>query len=355
MRVMSPPTPAKPLTLGDRARRALADPLHQLQLALVVLAALIAVGTVGYVWIERYPWLDALYMTVITVATVGFGEIHPLSQVGRAFTIGLIVLGVGIGAWAFTNAVEVVLGQALWLSMQRRKMRQSIEELSDHYVVCGYGRLGSRIVHDLRVRGEPFVVIECLEGTEEAFVAERIPHIIGDATLDEVLLRAGVTRARGLVAALNSDANNVLTVLSARGLNPELLVVARANSEESESKLLRAGADRVVTPDAIGGHRLALALLRPAVHDLFNRIFSFRAEDADVGQLIIPEGSPFAGQTIAECGLRRMRNVSILAVRGSNGEFVLNPEARRVIEVGETLILIGPGEAIYELEAMYGE
>lgn len=354
-RVADQPPTAKPLSLGERARRALDDPLHQLQLALFVLAMLIVVGTVGYVWIEGYPWLDALYMTIITVATVGFGEIHPLSQVGRAFTIVLIVLGVGVGAWAFTNAVEVVLGQALWLSMQRRKMSKSIEQLSDHYVVCGYGRLGTRIVHDLRARGEPFVVIERIDTMEEEFVTDRIPHLIGDATHDEVLLRAGVERARGLVAALDSDANNVLTVLSARGLNPDLLVVARANSEESESKLVRAGADRVVTPDSIGGHRLALALLRPAVHDLFNRIFSFRAEDADVGQLIIPEGSPFAGQTIAECGLRRMRNVSILAVRGNNGEFVLNPEARRVIEVGETLILIGPGEAIYELEAMYGE
>jgi voltage-gated potassium channel len=157
------------------------------------------------------------------------------------------------------------------------------------------------------------------------------------------------------VAALDSDASNVLAVLSARELNPGLLIVARANTEASESKLRRAGADRVVTPDAIGGHRLALALLRPAVHDLFNEIFSFGAQIAvDVGQLLIHEGSPFAGQTVAGCDLRRLRSVSILAVREPDGGFTLNPDAERVVRPGETLILIGPADAVYELEAMYG-
>jgi voltage-gated potassium channel len=233
-------------------------------------------------------------------------------------------------------------------------MRQSLAGFRDHYVICGHGRLGTRIERDLRARGEPFVVIDWQEGIEESFLAENIPHVIGDATHDEVLRTAGVERARGLVAALDSDASNVLAVLSARGLNPDLLIVARANSESSEPKLRRAGADRVVTPDAIGGHRLALALLRPAVHDLFNEIFSFGVQIAvDVGQITIDPRSPFAGQTVAGCDLRRVRNVSILAVREPGGGFVLNPDADRVIATGETLIVIGPAEAVYELEAMY--
>lgn len=339
---------------GYRVRVALADPVRQLQLSLLVLVLLLIVGTIGYRLIEGMGWLNAAYMTLITVATVGFGEIQPLTPQGRVFTMGLIVLGVGVGAWAATNAVEVMLGQTLWLSVQRRKMRTSVEELRDHFVICGHGRLGTRIVRDLMARGEPFVVIDWSAALEEPFLADGIPHLIGDATADDVLQAAGVARARGLVAALDSDASNVLAVLTAREMNPHLLIVARANSEASEKKLRRAGADRVVTPDAIGGHRLALALLRPAVHDLFNEIFSFGVEIAvDVGQITVPGDSPFAGQTVAGCDLRRLRNVSILAIRETGGEFTLNPDAQRVIHPGETLILIGPAQAVYELEAMY--
>ncbi|HEX8392820.1 MAG TPA: potassium channel protein [Longimicrobium sp.] len=350
------PHPPQSRTWGHHVRAALEDPLRQFQLSLAVLILLVAVGTVGYHLIERMGWINALYMTVITVATVGFGEIEPLTATGRMFTMGLIVLGVGVGAWAASNLVEVALGQTLWTSVQRRKMKDSLSHLRDHYVVCGYGQLGTRIVRDLAARGETFVVVDHDPSVEESLLHSLTPHLIGDATQDDVLKRVRVDRARGLVSALDSDANNVLTVLTAREMNPRLLIVARANAETSQSKLRRAGADRVVTPDDIGGHRLALALLRPAVHDLFNEIFSFGVDiSVDVGQITIPENSPFAGQTVAGCDLRRMRNVTILAVRGPTGEFALNPDAQRVLRPGETMIVIGPAEAIYELEAMYGE
>ena len=343
-------------SLGHRVRAGLEDPLRQFQLSVAVLVLLVVIGTLGYRWIEGMGWVDAAYMTIITVGTVGFGEIQPLSQTGRVFTMGLIVVGVGVGAWAISNLVEVALGQTLWTSVQRRKMTQSLSDLRDHYVVCGHGRLGTRIVRDLAARGESFVVVDMDPGLEETFLAHQLPHVIGDATHDDVLRRVRVDRARGLVSALDSDASNVLAVLTAREMNPRLLIVARANAEQSESKLRRAGADRVVTPDDIGGHRLALALLRPAVHDLFNEIFSFGLDIAvDVGQITIPASSPFAGQTVAGCDLRRMRNVSILAVREPGGDFVLNPDAQRVLRPGETMIVIGPAEAIYELEALYGE
>ena len=339
----------------ERFRKALEDPVRQLQLSVALLLALVGVGTGAYRWVEGMAWLDALYMTVITIATVGYGEVEPLSETGRVLTIGLIVVGVGIGAWAASNLVEVALGQTVWTSMRRRRMRQSLEDLRDHYVVCGHGRLGMRIVRDLAARGESYVVIDVDERLEEPFLSARVPHIIGDATQDDVLKAAHVERARGLVAALDSDASNVMAVLTAREMNPRLLIVSRANAEQSESKLRRAGANRVVTPDDIGGHRLALALLRPAVHDLFNEIFSFGMNiSVDVGQITIPADSPFAGQTVAGCDLRRVRNVSILAVRDRDGEFVLNPDAQRVIEAGETMIVIGPAEAVYDLEALYG-
>lgn len=342
-------------SLRYRLSSAAQHPLHRLQLALFVLFLLVAASTLFYHLHEGMGWVDALYMSVITVATVGFGETAPLSQLGRLFTIGLILFGVGVGAWAAGSAIEVMLGQTYWLTVERRKMRQRIDNLSDHFVVCGYGRLGTRIVRDLMARGESFVVIDQKEEHEERLLAEGIPHVIGDATHDEVLVTAGVARARGLVAALDSDANNVLTVLTARGFNPKLLVVSRANNDSSESKLRRAGADRVVTPEDIGGHRLALALLRPAVHDLFEQMFSFSVDVAvDVGQITLSPHSPFAGQTVARCDLRRMRNVSILAIRDIQDHFVLNPDSQRVLAAGETLIVIGPAEAVYELEALYG-
>jgi len=227
-------------------------------------------------------------------------------------------------------------------------------ELSDHFVVCGYGRLGRQIARDLDARGERFVVIDSDPDLEEDLLERNIPNLIADATQEESLIEAGVERARGLVSCLDSDADNVLAILTARELNPRLLIVSRANTEAAESKLRRAGADRMVTPEAIGGHRLALALLRPAVHDFFTRVFSFGAEaDVDIGQLTVSAESPFHRQTIARCDLRRVRSVSILAVRNPEGRFDLNPDSERVIEAGETLILIGPAEAIYELEAMY--
>lgn len=340
--------------LGQRIGAALAEPMGQLRLALAIIFLIVAFGTGGYMLIEGYGWLDALYMTVITIATVGFREIEPLSPGGKLFTVTLIVLGVGAGAWAVTRAVEVTLGNSFWSTVQRRRMNDRIARLDGHYIVCGFGRLGGRIVQDLAARGEPFVVVDWSEDAGERLLAQQALHVVGDATQDEVLQHAGIERARGLVSALDSDANNVLTVLTARELNPRVLIVARANTETSESKLHRAGANRVVTPESIGGHRLAIALLRPSVHDFLNRIFSFREDMvSDVGQVVIGRDSPFAGQTIADCDLRRLRNVSILAIARKDGEFVLNPDATRRIEAEETLIVIGPADAVYELEAMY--
>jgi voltage-gated potassium channel len=350
------PSRSRRNAIGRRLREWADNPLRRLQIALLALFALLIAGTLFYRLVEGMGWVDAMYMTVITVATVGYGETEPLSQNGRLFTIGLIVLGVGAGAWAATNAIEVMLGQTFWLTVQRRKMRHTLEGMRDHFIVCGYGRLGTRIVRDLMARGEAFVVVEAREELEEGFLAAEIPYLIGDATHDESLLQAGVTHARGLVAAMDSDANNVLAVLTARGLNKDVIIVARANSERSEGKLLRAGANRVVTPEDIGGHRLALALLRPAVDDLFDQLFSFGLDvQVDIGQIVIPDHSPFAGQTVAECDLRRMRSVSILAIREEAGRFVMNPDASRMISAGETLIVIGPADAVYELEALYGE
>jgi voltage-gated potassium channel len=338
----------------ERVRRLLGEPMRQLQISLVIMVLLTVVGTIGYMIIQHGTVIDSLFMTVITLTTTGFEEVWKLDDAGKLFTMGLLIVGVISAAWAITNAIEVVLGQTFWVGVQRRRMSELLTDLRDHYIVCGYGRLGKQIVRDLQARGERFVIVEYGEDMEEFFLEKRIPHVMGDATHDATLEKAGIKRARGLVSALDKDANNVLTVLTAREMNPGLLIVSRANSEIIEPKLRRAGADRTVTPEAIGGHRLALALLRPAVHDLFSRLFNpGETPDVDVGQLTIEADSPFAGQTVAACDLRRLRNLTVLAIRASGGEFDLTPPADRVVSVGDTIVVIGPAKSVYEVESLY--
>ncbi len=348
-----PPGAQRPQRL-ERARRALGEPVRQLQVSLGLLIALVVVGALGYMVLERLGALDALYMTVITLTTTGFREVKPLSPEGKVFTIFLLVVGVATAAWVARNFVEVTLGDAFWLSVRRRRNRSMVEHMEGHYIVCGYGRLGRHIARDLEARGELYVVVDHKAELAQELIEARLPHVTGDATHDEVLRAAGIEHAQGLVAALDSDASNVLTILTARELKPELQIVARANSEALEGRLRRAGADRVVTPHSIGGHRMALALLRPFVDEFFGRVFNLGVQpDVDVGQVTIAAGSPFAGQTVAACDLRRMRNVTILAIRTDTGSFDLNVDPERIIQPGETLILLGPADQIYDLEALY--
>lgn len=335
-----------------RVRALVTDPLRQFQLSLFLLLLLLAGGTLGYVWLESMDWVDGLYMTIITLTTVGFGEVQPLSYGGRIFTMGLILLGVGTLAWAVRNAAEVVVGQRLWISVRQRRMEDTLNSLSNHYIVCGYGRMGRQITRDLLARDEPFAVVDMSPKIAEELLEVGIPHVTGDATQDEVLHAAGIERAQGLVAALDTDADNVLAVLTARGLNPNLIIVARTATEEAESKLRRAGADRVVSPYIIGGHRLALGLLRPTVHDFLNHIFHFGGDlNMDVGQVKVGRESHLAGQTLAGCDLRRVWNLNVLAIQRPDGEFITSPDGNHTIMAGETLIVIGPRDAIYELES----
>ncbi len=335
-----------------RALRALLqDPVRKFQLALLVLLLLAVLGTTGYMLLEGMRPIDAVYMTVITLATVGYGEVQPLSEAGRVFTSAFILLGVGTSAWAISAGVEVLLGENLWNSVRKRKMEEKLESIANHYIVCGYGRMGRQIVRDLIAREESFLVIEQAADREQDLLEEGITHILGDATQDETLERAHIDRARGFVAALSDDAKNVLAVLTARGLNPHLLIVARASMELSENKLRRAGADRVVSPYAIGGHRLALALLQPAAHDFMSQLFEVEDRDADIGEIRIREDSPLNGLTIAESDLRGRYNLAILAIRDvTNRRFVISPDPGHRLGVGETLVVIGSPRAIIELE-----
>ena len=347
---------ARTLSILSRyMRAALADPVRRLQLSLLILLGLILVGTVGFLWLQPdMNLVEAFYMTIITLSTVGFGEVEALTPRSRIFAAGLIVLGIGTATWALGNAVEIVLGQTLWLSVQRRKMEELLMRLEQHYIVCGYGRIGQQIVRDLRARHQACVVVDLSPEFEPVLTDEQIPYVVGDATQDEVLQQAGIDRARGLVAALSDDASNMLAVVTARGLNPKLLIAARATTETAQRKLQRVGADRVISPYAIGGHRLTLALLRPVVHDFLNHLFDDKeALDLDIGQVTVHPGSPLAGQTLASCEIERIDHLRVIAIHTPQGTFMINPSGQHHIQTGETLILIGPASAIYQLEAQH--
>lgn len=332
-------------------RLAFDDPVRRFQLSLLVLVFLGVYATLGYIIIEKMTVTDAIYMTVITVATVGFGEVVPLSPTGRMFTVTVIILGIGVATTAISNGIGIVISPLMWTSIQRRKMENMINALNDHYIVCGYGRMGRQIALDLTARGEKFVVIESREEMAERLTEARILHVIGDATEDESLIHAGVERAKGLVTVLSTDPGNMMTVLSARELNRKLFIAARVVRPESESKLMRAGADRVINPYQIGGHRMALSLLRPAVHDFLEHIFHFGQDyNVDVGQIRVEPGSRYAEQTVGSCDLRSAYGVNILAVRRPEGDVIITPNPAQELSVGDTLIVIGPQDAIIKLE-----
>ena len=306
----------------------------------------------GYHTLEAMTVLDALYMTVTTISTVGFGEVHPLSQRGRVFTIGLILVGVSTMAWAAESMVAALLEDNVRHAWWRRRMERVIDRLSNHYIVCGYGRMGAQIVRELTRRGLAFVVIERDPTVLEMLRVNSILHVEGDAASDRVLLTAGVAHARGLATALSGDADNALVVISAKGLNPRLQVVARASGRETEEKLLRAGADRVVTPYTIGGQRMALGLLQPAVNEFLSSVVFDAEKHTELGEIEVRAHSEFVGKTLRESRLRERWGAIVVAIKHQGGEFILSPSADTVLRCGDMLILVASVSCWQELQRM---
>lgn len=326
--------------------------LRRLRFALLLFLGLIFAGTVGYYLLEGMPLTDGLYQTIITLSTVGFGEVKPLSQAGRLFTIALILAGVGVGAWAVESAVEVFLGDQLWSTIGRRRMQRTIDNLTGHYIVCGYGRMGKQTTTEFQRRSVPFVVVESHPEVVEELLAEDMLVVQGDATHDETLLAAGIERARGLVAAVDTDADNVLIVLTAKELNPKIIVVARAALLESESKLYRAGADRVVTPYTIGGRRIALAVLRPTVTEFLSTVVFSEELDTEMGELTVHADSPFAGKTVQECGFRTRWGATVIGIKKMTDKLIISPTADYRLDVGDILIVVAETPKLRELEKL---
>jgi len=319
-----------------------------LMAALIVL--IISFGTFGYMLIERWNFLDSFYMTIITLTTVGYGEVHPLSVKGRLFTIVLIIGGVGTVFYALSTGAKITLEGELQEIFGRQRLEKKIKGLKDHYIVSGYGRMGRIICRELKEHSLPFAVIEKnpanLKPDEEILIVE------GDATKDEVLKKMGIERAKGLISVLPTDAENLYAVLSARVLNPNLLIVARAGEEGSEQKLLRAGADRVVSPYHIGGIRIAHTVLKPAVVDFIEFATKSGNSDLQMEEITIRGGSELVGLTLDECGFGRELGVIIVAIKQPSGEMKFNPTFRSTVADGDTLIAIGEIHRLKQLEDM---
>lgn len=320
--------------------------------SIVLVVSVLLTGTIGYSIIERWPFFDALYMTVITLATIGYQEVRPLSYMGRAFTIVLVFFGVGVVAYVINNGIKIILEGEIQKAFGRMRLEKKLRNMKNHFIVCGYGRMGHIICRELKAHKVPCVVIEKEHVVLDA--DEEIPFIFGDATKDELLKEAGIERARGLISVLSTDAQNLYVVLSARELNPDLLIVARAGEEGSEQKLLRAGADRVVSPYHIGGLRIAHSVLKPAVVDFLEFATKSGNIELQMEEIEVAEGSFLADKTIHEAGIGREYGVIVVAIKRKEGEMKFNPVHNTKIKPGDTLIAIGEIEKLQDLEKQAG-
>jgi voltage-gated potassium channel len=301
---------------------------------------LIGAGTLGFHLIEGWGWFDSFYAATATLTSIG-STLTPHSKAGRLFTIMLALGGIGTIALAATEILRVLITGELRDYLEKNRMEKRIEALDQHVIVCGYGRVGRHTCADLLVAGVPFVVIDRLDGPLAAAREGGAHPLAGDAAADFTLQRAGIARARALVAAAGTDADNVLITMSARLLNPTLPIVARVAEEATVPKLLRAGATRTISPYAIGGGRMAQAVLRPSVLDFIEVATRKDFPDVQVEERVVQAGSPLDGATVGASGLRSRLGLIVMAVKRRDGQMAFNPDDDAAISAGDTLIVLG--------------
>jgi len=318
----------------------------------VVLLAVVSAGTVGYMALEGWSFIESLYMTIITLSTVGFSEVRPLSPAGRIFTAGLILAGVGAVAYLFGAISQYIISGELTGSIRKARMQQRIDALSGHYVICGFGRVGQQVLIDLVSQGEQCVVVE----NDAAVMSEAPPgtlSVVGDAADDDVLVQAGIDRAAGLVAATGDDATNLFVALSAHTLKLDLPIVARANHPSSEPKLIRAGASHVISPYRISGRRIARQLLYPSVTDFLDIVMHSGDLELLLEECRVENGSDIDGKTASESAIRSRTGVNVLAIRRHDqGAILTNPPAQMRLEPGDVLIALGTRTQLEQLEEL---
>ncbi|HJV36637.1 potassium channel protein [Geomonas sp.] len=330
------------------------DPVRHLKISICVLALLVSFGTFGYIAIMGWNGLDALYMTVLALSTVGFREVHPLNDSGKIFTMVLIFFGVSVLGYIVGSLAQIMFEGQFHRIIGRKKVEKAIAALDEHYIICGFGRIGALICKEFAAKPLPFVIVEKDPAIIERMAQDGHGYLVmrGDATADDTLLKAGIKRAKGLISVVTSDTENVYITLTARGLNPDLFILARSGEEGSELKLKRAGATKVVSPYLIGGSRMAQAVLRPNVVDFIEIATGHEHMELQMEEILIPPDSGFIGETLASSGFRKETGVIIVGIKKQSGKMGFNPESHTRIEADDTLIVLGEPDAILKLDQL---
>jgi voltage-gated potassium channel len=316
-------------------------PLQSVFVGVLLVLACIVVGTIGFSLIESWPLLDSFYMTIITITTVGYGEVEPLSQAGRLFTSFIILWGLGAVFFTTTMLGRFILESEFRASMERRQMKRRIENLRDHFIVCGFGRTGRMVAEGLQADGFPFCVIDSTKALEHDLEEAGYPFIMGDATEESVLEEAGIGRAVTVMALLSSDADNLYLTISAKELNPKIKVVARALDEKAEQRLKRGGADSVVATFKIAGHRVLQAAVRPTVSEFIDLVSDRQQLSLFLEEMRVCPKSELIGRSLEQVGIRNRYGVIIVTIKKASGGTLFNPKASEVISEGDILIAIG--------------
>lgn len=325
---------------------------NKVLLMFLLLFVLLFGGTLGYMIVEGMAFLDALYMTVITISTVGFREVHYLSASGKIFTILLIITGLFIAAFAVTVFTSFVIEGEFRFILRRRMMEKNVSKLKAHYIICGAGETGHYIVNQFKKRKVPFVVLEMDPVKVEQIVEQGSLAILGDATVEEDLLKVGIDRATGLLCCLSNDADNVFTVLTARELNPDLFIVSRAIDDKANLKLIKAGANKTVSPNEIGGVRMASLVLRPAVVSFLDVITRAGGMTIDLEEVSIGKGSALDGISLAEARIPEQTGLIVMAVKRSSDETRINPGPDCTLQANDALIVLGQEEQVEKLKML---
>jgi voltage-gated potassium channel len=326
------------------------DGTPRLAISILLFVLIILSGTAGYVIIEDWPFMDALYMTVITLSTVGFAEVHELSSMGRIFTMVLIILGVSFVFYVLGSVIQFMMEGHIRRILGRRKLQKEIRGQKDHYIICGYGRVGTSICDVLASKPLGIVVIERAPERIERLEQRNILHVSGEATDEENLIKAGVEKARGLVAALKTDSDNVYVTLTARQLNPELLIIARGGERKSEKKLLAAGANKVVSPYSMGAHRIAQMIVRPTVTDFLELTLVDKDRNIRMEEMLVHPSSKLVALALQDSGIRKDYDLIIVAIRKPEGEMLFNPSSHTKLEGGDTVVAIGEKQNLERIE-----
>lgn len=329
--------------------------MKKIIIAIFLLVLIVIIGTLGYAFIENWSLFDSFYMTIITIGTVGFHEVAELSYKGRVFTTGLIMFGIGIGGYAIANLSAFIIEGEIQNILKGRKMEKEINKLKNHFIVCGYGKTGIEIINEFKTTKRKFVVIEndvqkIAELQDEAIIA-----IQGDATEDEILEKAGVENAEGLIASLPNDADNVYIVLTSRGMNPKLRIIARAIDSQSSRKLIRAGADNVVSPYSIAGKRMAKLLLSPGIVNFLDVMVQSSELELRIEEITLEKHSSLLGKNLSQSNIKAATDgAMVIGIKKSDGRMVVNPSGNVLLEGGSVLYVLGNSAQIENLKKLAG-